>query len=334
MSALSHDEAVLLDRLQLGVPFAGRPFCEEALGLGLAESRALDLTVNLIERGLIRTISGIFNYTALGYRGTLVALAAEPAHIEEAAAVISAHPGVSHNYQRAHKYNLWFTLVLPGNEDLDAGAANLAREASGGEMLVLPAVTVYKLRTFFSACEEAASRPSSHMQAPSPIGPSVRGQDRPDFTGAERAAIGVLQEDMPIVERPFAKLGRRAGLTEDELLDCARRLMQRGVLRRYAAVAGHRRLGFSINVLVAAAVDEMRVDEVGSMLAGQADISHCLRRRPVPGWPYTLYAMLHMKAGCNWRGRLAGIAEKLDLRDYVALPTVREFKKERVRYRV
>ena len=65
------------------------------------------------ELGVLRQLSAIFDTRALGYGSALVAAKIDPDRVDEAAAVISAHPGVSHNYKRNHAYNLWYTIAVP-----------------------------------------------------------------------------------------------------------------------------------------------------------------------------------------------------------------------------
>ena len=36
------------------------------------------------------------------------------------ASQINRHPGVSHNYERDHQFNLWFTLAVPPGADLNS----------------------------------------------------------------------------------------------------------------------------------------------------------------------------------------------------------------------
>jgi len=43
----------------------------------------------------------------------------EPDKLEHVAHQINKHPGVSHNYEREHEFNLWFTLAVPPGADLE-----------------------------------------------------------------------------------------------------------------------------------------------------------------------------------------------------------------------
>ena len=88
--------------------------------LGITEGEVLERLGKVKELGVLRQLSAIFDTRALGYNSALVAAKVDPDHIDEAAEVISAHPGVSHNYKRNHDYNLWYTLATPPGEDFDA----------------------------------------------------------------------------------------------------------------------------------------------------------------------------------------------------------------------
>src|SRR3954465_2131400 len=90
----------LLDALQREVPLVERPFAEIARRLETSEEIVLERVASLRakEGGVIRQISAVFDSRALGYQSSLVAVKVDESRIDEAAAAISAHPGVSHNY--------------------------------------------------------------------------------------------------------------------------------------------------------------------------------------------------------------------------------------------
>ena len=78
---------------------------------------------------MLRQLSAIFDTRALGYTSALVAAKVDPDHIDEAAAIVSEHPGVSHNYKRNHAYNLWYTIAVPPGASLDEHIDVLHRES-------------------------------------------------------------------------------------------------------------------------------------------------------------------------------------------------------------
>ena len=95
--------------------------------------------------GVLRQLSAIFDTRALGYQSALVAAQIDPARIDEAAATISEHPGVSHNYKRNHAYNLWYTLATPPGDDFDAHLDALHRASGATVTRKLPTLTLYKI---------------------------------------------------------------------------------------------------------------------------------------------------------------------------------------------
>ena len=94
---------------------------------------------------MLRQLSAIFDTRALGYSSALVAAKIDPDRIDEAAAIVSRHPGVSHNYKRNHAYNLWYTLAVPPGEDFDEHLDVLHRESGALVTRKLPTLKLYKI---------------------------------------------------------------------------------------------------------------------------------------------------------------------------------------------
>ena len=85
--------------------------------------------------------------SALGYRSCLVAARAASDRIDEAAAIVNAHPGVTQNYRRTcEDFNLWFTLCVSpvSTLGLEATIDVLAREAGFEAVRPLPTLRLFK----------------------------------------------------------------------------------------------------------------------------------------------------------------------------------------------
>ncbi|WP_242848950.1 hypothetical protein [Syntrophomonas palmitatica] len=91
----------------------------------------------------------------LGFSSTLCACRVAEQDIENAAAIINAVPGVTHNYQRDHDYNLWFTLTCENEETLQKTIKDL-EQAIGYEIASMPAARVYKIRVALDMGENNA----------------------------------------------------------------------------------------------------------------------------------------------------------------------------------
>jgi DNA-binding Lrp family transcriptional regulator len=152
--SLDSTDRLLLDALQGAFPLCERPFDELGRRAGIEEAEAVRRVRELKDAGLIRWIGAIFDSAALGYRGALVALELPAGRIEAAAQIVSAHPGVTHNYQRDHVFSLWFTLTTPPGTDPQRHAAALASEAGAERYLFLPAVRLFKIGVRFAMSDE------------------------------------------------------------------------------------------------------------------------------------------------------------------------------------
>ena len=152
--SLDSTDRLLLDTLQGAFPLCERPFDELGRRAGIEEAEAVRRVRELKDAGLIRWIGAIFDSAALGYRGALVALELPAGRIEAAAQIVSAHPGVTHNYQRDHVFSLWFTLTTPPGTDPQRHAAALASEAGAERYLFLPAVRLFKIGVRFAMGDE------------------------------------------------------------------------------------------------------------------------------------------------------------------------------------
>ena len=106
--------------------------------------------------------------------------------------------------------------------------------------------------------------------------------------------IAALQDGLPLVPRPYACLGQRIGLSEAEVIARLRRLIDRGVIRRFGVIVRHRALGYRANAMVVWDLPEAEVGAAGARLAALPYVTLCYRRpRRLPDWPYNLFCMIH-----------------------------------------
>lgn len=325
MTQLDAVDRALLEPLQADFPLTPRPFAALGRSLGLEEAEVLVRVRRLKESNVIRQISAIFDTRRLGYQSTLVAFHVSDAALEDVAAQVSAHPGVSHNYARPHHYNLWFTLAVPPDQEVAAEIDRLVRRTGVDDWLNLPALRVFKIKTHFKLKGDSAPQPVEQPDRPT-------GQTRA-FTSADVPFVRALQRDLPVTTRPFSGVATELGLSEERLLDKARELEAAGIMRRFAAVLRHRRVGYTANGMACWVVPEAEIEEAGLRAAKFPQVSHCYQRpSSPPRWPYTLFTMIHGQSEEEVEGVAAAIADRTGLEDYVILYSTKEYKKERVKY--
>lgn len=139
----------LLERLQTALPLCPRPYANLGEELGLSEEEVLARLQVLKNSGLIRRIGANFNSRALGWHSTLCAASVPEELLENFSQEVNKLPGVTHNYLRQHKYNVWFTLIGQNQEEVEREIARLSA-ICGVKILNLPARKIFKLKVKFS----------------------------------------------------------------------------------------------------------------------------------------------------------------------------------------
>jgi len=108
----------ILSRIQKKFPLTSKPFAVIADELGMQEDEVLQILQAEKEANIIRQTSAIFDTKRLGYTSSLVAFKIPEEDIDAAVQIINSHPGVSHNYERNHDFNIWFTLAVAPDSSL------------------------------------------------------------------------------------------------------------------------------------------------------------------------------------------------------------------------
>lgn len=334
MSNLTHIDKQLLDLLQSDFPIVPRPFDELAGRLGISASEVIERVGRLKGEGIIRQISAIFDSAALGYTSELVAFQVDPRALDQVAAAVSAHKGVSHCYSRDADYNLWFTITLGPDENLGEAVDTLSRTPGVVECLRLPQTRMFKISVILDVTGQNATKRATTAS-------------RPVKTAAERGHlderfhpfIRILQRDLPISATPFGDMAASADLSEAELISAANKLISLGAMRRFAAVLRHADAGFAHNAMVCWQAPADSIESAGTTLAEHPSVSHCYERAISPGWPWPLYTMIHCRTESELQrvirelhSSVRGVVRSADQVQYRVLRTLREYKKTRVTY--
>ena len=313
----------LLNLAQKEVPLVARPFEALAHELGTTEDDVIErLSVWRDQKKVIRQISAIFDTRKLGYRSMLVAMRIPSDRIDEGAKLVNEHPGVSHNYERDHEFNLWFTIAVPPGMSLEAHVDRLHDLVGAETTRMLPTLKMFKIEVRLDV-EEGVSN------ADSPPPPKV---EIPPLRDDDIRAIRALQQDMPLVSRPFAAEAEGEGFTEDELLAYAQKFVADTRMRRCAAILAHRRAGFLANGMGVWKMDEDRAEELGYKIASFPQVTHCYERPTYEDWPYRVFSMVHARTEDKVREVIEDIADETGLREYDILFSTKEYKKTRVPY--
>lgn len=154
---LAPEDKQILDIIQTDFPLTSRPYAHIGARIGLTEAETLSRVRVLRQRGVIRRLGANFQSARLGWHSTLCAASVPEDRIEEFVAEVNSHPGVTHNYLRRHRQNVWFTYIGPSREFVRDALQEITRK-TGIEILNLPAVNMFKIKVDFPMQEKSGSK--------------------------------------------------------------------------------------------------------------------------------------------------------------------------------
>ncbi len=316
----------LLNEIQWVFPLTDRPYLEISKRYNISENDVMQRTSRLKEIGLIRQINAIFDTRRLGYKSALVAFSVKPDKLNHVAEEVNKHQGVSHNYERNHEFNMWFTLAVPPYADIKMDLERMASIDGVMKYRVLPTLKLYKIGVRLDMVNEDAKmpEPTDNVKTLNPR--------KFNLTERDKEFIRELQKDLKVIAEPFKELAHTLGITTAQLFAKTKEYEQLGVMRRFAAILRHRDAGFTANGMVVWKVPDLEIDEVGNKLAAFPQVSHCYRRPIYPDWQFNLFSMVHARTIEAAEKITVEMSKSIGIKDYKILFSSREFKKERVKY--
>jgi DNA-binding Lrp family transcriptional regulator len=130
-------DRAIVNRLQGGFPLGERPFREVASQLGIEERELLARLQALLDRNVLTRFGPLYDAERLGGAFSLCAMSVPAVDFERVAALVNAHPEVAHNYEREHRFNMWFVLATTSPSRISNLVERIERE-TGYPVLALP----------------------------------------------------------------------------------------------------------------------------------------------------------------------------------------------------
>lgn len=316
----------LLNDIQWVFPLVDRPYLEISKRHNMSEDEVMRRIAYMKDIGLIRQINAIFDTRRLGYKSALVAFAVMPDKLESVANEVNKHPGVSHNYERNHDFNMWFTLAVPPYGEMKRDLDRLASLDGVIKYRLLPTLKLYKIGVRLDMVNDDTEKPKP-MDEVKQLNPN-----KIEITESDKHFIRELQKDLKVIPEPFKEMAENLRITTTELFAKAKEYEKNGVMRRFAAILRHRDAGFSANGMVVWQVPDEKIDEIGYKLAAFPQVSHCYRRPVYSDWQFNLFSMIHARTLEAAEKIAVEMSEIVEIKDYRILFSSREFKKERVKY--
>ncbi|RLA68710.1 MAG: Lrp/AsnC family transcriptional regulator [Epsilonproteobacteria bacterium] len=314
----------ILSRIQKKFPLVAQPFKAIADELGMEEAEVLSILQEEKANKIIRQTSAIFDTKRLGYKSSLVAFKIPEDKIDSAVKIINSHPGISHNYERNHDFNIWFTLAVPPSTifGLEKTVELLARLTEADDFIMLPTLKLFKISVKLNTTGKDAKKEKVKKQAHKEI----------EMTDLHYEVVKHAQKDIDIISEPFKEMVDEMGISYERFFEVLQELQDAGIMRRYASILNHRKAGFNANAMVVWDIDAEKGAEIGEKAAAFSAVSHCYLRPKYENWPYNLFTMVHGKTKEETGAVIDSIANEIEYKSYRPLYSSREFKKVRITY--
>ncbi|MFA6313161.1 MAG: Lrp/AsnC family transcriptional regulator [Sterolibacterium sp.] len=327
MNAPASFEFRLLNEFQRDFPLLPRPFAALAERLGRSEGEVIATFARLHDQGTVSRIGAVIAPRSVG-ASTLAALAAPAEQLERSAELVSRHPEVNHNYQREHRYNLWFVATAQDETALAAVLRSIEEETGCGVMS-LPLLEGFHIDLGFDLAGSARSHCATRVPAAPPESSSL--------SEPERRLLNALQDGLELAPRPYSRLALRAGLSEVQVLGLIQDWLRRGFVKRFGVVVRHHELGYTANAMCVWDVADAQVAGLGGRLAAEPAVTLCYRRAralPAADWPYNLFCMIHGRNRIEVESEIAALNARhgLSLYPHAVLFSVRRYKQCGARY--
>ncbi len=149
---LTDTDRKILQLLQDDFPLVEHPWREISSKLGITETELVTRLNQLCTSGVIRKIGPIVDASKIGLTAaTLVALKVPKNKVDVVAQIINQYGNISHNYEREHEYNIWFTLTAPNQEAMERTVNEIIQKTglNQTDVLNLPTAQRFKINVHF-----------------------------------------------------------------------------------------------------------------------------------------------------------------------------------------
>ena len=142
-------DRAIINEIQSDFPILSRPYEELGKRLHMSEGEVLERVRKLKRKGVIRRIGGNFDSRRLNFTSTLCAARVPNDKLEKFVDVVNRYSGVTHNYLRNHRYNVWFTFIAPDMSDIESALRTIGEKTGVEEICHFPAEKMFKIKVDF-----------------------------------------------------------------------------------------------------------------------------------------------------------------------------------------
>ena len=139
----------ILNILQKDFPLEEQPFLIVGQRCGISEDETIRRVQKMKDDGIIRRIGAVFDGAKLGRVSTLCAARVPEEKIDSFVKIVNANKNVTHDYQRNHEYNIWFTVSAANAKELEKFIKDVKEKTGVTDILDMRAVRTFKINASF-----------------------------------------------------------------------------------------------------------------------------------------------------------------------------------------
>ena len=118
--SLDHIDRLLINYLQDGLPICDKPYAHVSDELGLNEETVIERIASLLERKLLSRFGPMFHAEKMGGGLALAAMSITEDDFDRIADIVNSFDEIAHNYQRSHRFNMWFVIATEFPEGIQS----------------------------------------------------------------------------------------------------------------------------------------------------------------------------------------------------------------------
>jgi len=140
----------ILNIIQSDFPICMSPYKDVAKKLGIKEAEVIKRVKKLKESGIIRRIGASFDSRKMGFTSTLCAACVPDEKLKLFIEKVNSFSGVTHNYLREHKFNIWFTFIGKSFDEVNKVLMEIKKETGIAKIYNFPATKMFKIKVEFA----------------------------------------------------------------------------------------------------------------------------------------------------------------------------------------
>lgn len=137
----------------------------------------------------------------------------------------------------------------------------------------------------------------------------------------DKKLLNLVQNGLPIESRPFLTVGKKLGITEEEVINRLEKLKRETFIRRIGGIFDSKKLGY-VSTLCAISVPEERIEDVSKIINEYEEVTHNYIRNHHYNMWFTIIAQSKEKIDEVIRD----IKSKAEINRIINLPSVKLFK--------